>query len=143
MGKRLGLVIRGEGADDLYTTSFIESLLTHESGGLFDVRGAILGHVQQGGAPSPFDRIQATRLAAAAVDHLIAQALSDGPPSAMVGHARRQGRVHPAAELPDLIDHSGPAATPAGMVDGAAPPRRHHGVDASDRMTISAVPSMS
>ena len=103
-GKRLGLVIRGEGADALYTTSFLESLFNHESNGLFDVRGAILGHVQLGGSPSPFDRIQATRLTAAAVDHLIAEAGSDHPASAIVG--MREGKVvfTPLLGLPGLVD---------------------------------------
>ena len=40
-----------------------EALFEREGGDLFDVREAVLGHVQQGGNPSPFDRIQATRLA--------------------------------------------------------------------------------
>jgi 6-phosphofructokinase 1 len=104
LGKRLGLVIRGEHADVLYTTRFIESLFSHESGGLFDVRGAILGHVQQGGAPSPFDRIQATRLASAGVEHLIARALADEPTSAMVG--LRDGRVvlTPLDDFPGLVE---------------------------------------
>jgi 6-phosphofructokinase 1 len=104
-GKRLGLLIRGERADEVFTTSFVESLLTHESRGLFDVRRAILGHVQQGGAPSPFDRIQATRLAAAGVDHLIVQALADDPASAMVG--MREGRVvfTPLDDFARLVEH--------------------------------------
>ena len=38
LGKRLGLVIRGEHAEELYTTSFVEALFSRESGGLFDVR---------------------------------------------------------------------------------------------------------
>jgi 6-phosphofructokinase 1 len=103
-GKRLGLLIRGERADDVYSTSFVESLFTHESWGLFDVRRAILGHVQQGGAPSPFDRIQATRLASAGVDHLITQALADDPTSAMIG--MREGRVEftPLDHFPDLVE---------------------------------------
>jgi 6-phosphofructokinase 1 len=105
-GKRLGLVIRGEGADTLYTTSFIESLFNHESNGLFDVRGAILGHVQEGGQPSPFDRIQATRLTAAGVDHLISQARSADPASAMVGMRAGKIILTPLRDLPDLIDHT-------------------------------------
>ena len=102
-GKRLGLVIRGEGADALFTTSFIESLFNHESDGLFDARGAILGHVQEGGQPSPFDRIQATRLTAAGVEHLITQARTDDPASAMVG--MREGKIvfTPLTEFPDLV----------------------------------------
>jgi 6-phosphofructokinase 1 len=105
-GKRVGLVIRGEGADALYTTGFIESLFNHESRGLFEVRSAILGHLQLGGRPSPFDRIQATRLTAAGVDHLITQAGSDAPASAMVG--MRAGKIvyTPLPDLPELIDPS-------------------------------------
>jgi 6-phosphofructokinase 1 len=103
-GKRLGLVVRREGADALYTTSFIVSLFNHESNGLFDVRGAILGHVQDGGQPSPFDRIQAARLTAAAVDHLIAKAGSDDRASAIVG--MREGKIvlTPLGDLPELVD---------------------------------------
>jgi 6-phosphofructokinase 1 len=64
-GKRLGLMIRSEHADAHYTTPFIASLLEKEGGDLFDVRQAILGHVQQGGDPSPFDRIRCLALWAA------------------------------------------------------------------------------
>jgi len=39
--------------------------------GLFDARQAILGHLQQGGNPSPFDRILATRLALRCADFLL------------------------------------------------------------------------
>ena len=47
----------------IYTTEFMCALFEEEGSDLFDVRQAILGHLQQGGDPSPFDRIQATRLA--------------------------------------------------------------------------------
>ncbi|MCB0131254.1 MAG: 6-phosphofructokinase, partial [Caldilineaceae bacterium] len=36
-------------------------------GDLFDVRMAVLGHLQQGGDPTPYDRIMATRLASDAI----------------------------------------------------------------------------
>ena len=69
------------------------------------MRRAILGHVQQGGAPSPFDRIHATRLASAGVDHLINAALADDPAGAMVG--MREGKVDftPLRQFPDLVEH--------------------------------------
>jgi len=70
-GKRLALMIRNEKANSFYTTSFMTALFEEESGGLFDVRQAILGHLQQGGNPSPFDRIQATQLSVKAVQFLI------------------------------------------------------------------------
>ena len=41
-----------------------------EGNGLFDSRTTILGHLQQGGVPSPLDRIKATRLAVNCVDWL-------------------------------------------------------------------------
>ncbi|WP_420645588.1 6-phosphofructokinase [Candidatus Leptofilum sp.] len=69
-GKRLGLMIRNENANKVYTTAFISALFEEEGGDLFDVREAILGHLQQGGDPSPFDRILATRLASHAINHI-------------------------------------------------------------------------
>ena len=60
-GKRLGLLIRNEDANPFYTTPFMCALYEQEGGELFDVRQAILGHLQQGGDPSPFDRILATK----------------------------------------------------------------------------------
>ncbi len=102
-GSRLGLLIRSEHAEQHYTTDFVASLFTRESGGLFDVRTAILGHVQQGGAPSPFDRTAATRLASAGVEHLIERAVANDPGTAMVGVRQGQIAVTPLAEFADLV----------------------------------------
>lgn len=66
-GKRLGLMIRNESANSFYTTPFIAALFDEEGGDLFEVRQSILGHLQQGGNPSPYDRILAARLAWEAV----------------------------------------------------------------------------
>jgi 6-phosphofructokinase 1 len=84
-GKRISLMIRNENANPLYTTSFMCALFEEEGRELFDVRPSILGHLQQGGSPSPFDRIQATRLAALCVDHLIQEANEENPSVAFVG----------------------------------------------------------
>ncbi len=106
-GKRLGLIIRGEHADPVYTTAFIKSLFEREGEGLFDVRGAILGHVQQGGDPSPFDRVQATRLASESVRRLIDEALSSEPRSSFVGLSAGKIRFTPLEEFPALTeDHA-------------------------------------
>jgi 6-phosphofructokinase 1 len=91
LGKRLGLMIRNENADPLYSTDFMCALFEKEGGDLFDVRQAILGHMQQGGNPSPFDRIQAIRLAANCVDYLISEAGKPDPGSAAIG--LQAGRV--------------------------------------------------
>ena len=69
-GKRLGLLIRNENANQLYTTPFLSALFEEEGGSLFDVRIAVLGHMQQGGDPTPYDRILATRLSANAIDFI-------------------------------------------------------------------------
>jgi len=105
-GKRRGLVVRGGDPDAFYSTNLIEELFEHESSGLFDVRSAILGQIQRGGHPSPFDRIHATRLTRAAVEHLMAQAHSDRPLSAMVGLRRGRVEFTPLAEFPKLVDPS-------------------------------------
>ncbi len=67
-GKRLGLIVRNEKANELYTTDFMHALFEEEGHDLFDVRQAVLGHMQQGGDPSPFDRIFATRLASRCIN---------------------------------------------------------------------------
>ena len=84
-GKRLGLMIRSEYANSIYSTNFICSLFEEEGKDVFDVRPAILGHMQQGGNPSPFDRIQANRLATLSLDFLIAECSKNGDRSAFIG----------------------------------------------------------
>ncbi|TSK92938.1 Mitogen-activated protein kinase kinase kinase 13 [Bagarius yarrelli] len=51
-----GLVLRNEKCHPQYSTDFIYNLYTSEGKGVFDCRVNVLGHLQQGGAPSPFDR---------------------------------------------------------------------------------------
>jgi 6-phosphofructokinase 1 len=103
-GKRLGLVITSEHADPVYTSGFMSSLFERESEGLFNVRQSILGHIQQGGDPSPFDRIQATRLADKSLRYLIEQALSDDPVSAFIGLEHGKIRFTPLVDFTKLIE---------------------------------------
>jgi 6-phosphofructokinase 1 len=84
-GKRLGLMIRNEKAGGLYDSSFMSTLFEQAGGDLFDVRQAILGHIQQGGGPSPFDRIQATRLASQSIEFLLAEVAKPSPAAVMIG----------------------------------------------------------
>ena len=70
-GRRVGLAIRNECANSLYTTNFIASLFEEEGKEDFDVRQAILGHLQQGGDPTPFDRTLAVKLTAQACEKLL------------------------------------------------------------------------
>lgn len=76
-GRRFYLAIRNEEASRDYTTDFLARLFEAEGGDAFDVRTAVLGHVQQGGNPTPFDRIIATRLAAGVIEEVSSQ-LEDG-----------------------------------------------------------------
>jgi 6-phosphofructokinase 1 len=103
-GKRLGLVVRAEGAHSLYTTPFMCALFEEEGGDLFDVRQAILGHLQQGGDPSPFDRILATRLADECVGFLVGEAESAGTAATFVGVREGQVGVTPIESLPRVMD---------------------------------------
>ncbi len=103
-GKRLGLMIRGEHADPHYTTDFLTTLFEKEGAGLFDVRRTILGHIQQGGRPSPFDRIQATRLAAKALSHLIAQAIAGKPEAVCIGRMAGKVEITSLADLSALME---------------------------------------
>jgi 6-phosphofructokinase 1 len=103
-GKRLGLVIRSENADPVYTTDFITSVFEKEGGDLFDARPAILGHVQEGGDPSPFDRVQATGLSAHCIEYLAEQLESGGRASAMIGFQSGRLQFTDLTSYPKLIE---------------------------------------
>uniref|UniRef100_A0A8C4YP98 6-phosphofructokinase type B n=1 Tax=Gopherus evgoodei TaxID=1825980 RepID=A0A8C4YP98_9SAUR len=57
-----GLVLRNEKCHEHYTTEFLYNLYSSEGRGIFDCRINVLGHLQQGGAPTPFDRNYGTKL---------------------------------------------------------------------------------
>ncbi|XP_053554527.1 ATP-dependent 6-phosphofructokinase, liver type [Bombina bombina] len=57
-----GLVLRNEKSHNHYTTEFLYNLYSAEGKGIFDCRTNVLGHLQQGGAPTPFDRNYSTKL---------------------------------------------------------------------------------
>ncbi|KAK2498400.1 hypothetical protein MC885_016114 [Smutsia gigantea] len=63
-----GLVLRNESCNENYTTDFIYQLYSEEGRGVFDCRKNVLGHMQQGGAPSPFDRNFGTKISAKAME---------------------------------------------------------------------------
>jgi 6-phosphofructokinase 1 len=109
-GKRLGLVIRNEQANEVYTTDFMRMLFEEEGKELFDVRQAILGHMQQGGNPSPFDRILASRLAVQCVDYLEQEIGKPEPGSAAVGLLEGSFQFTNLDDIPRMLDveHSRP-----------------------------------
>jgi 6-phosphofructokinase 1 len=104
LGKRLGLVIRNEDANPIYSTNFICSLFEEEGRDVFDVRPAILGHLQQGGDPSPFDRIQATRLARLCLEHLTAQCRDNDITSCFIGLQNGKFVFHDMRDFDRMAD---------------------------------------
>ncbi|TEA40056.1 hypothetical protein DBR06_SOUSAS2910122, partial [Sousa chinensis] len=62
-----GLVLRNEKCHEHYTTEFLYNLYSSEGKGIFDCRTNVLGHLQQGGAPTPFDRNYGTKLGVKAI----------------------------------------------------------------------------
>lgn len=74
-GKTHCIIIIAEGVGKTYEVSkFLEDKIG------FETRVTILGYLQRGGSPSAFDRLLASRLGAAAVEHLL-----KGETSKMVG----------------------------------------------------------
>jgi 6-phosphofructokinase 1 len=70
-GKSHALAVVAEGA--AYDAEKLRNYFSqHHERLQFSLRVTKLGHVQRGGAPTAFDRILATRLGAAAADHLLA-----------------------------------------------------------------------
>lgn len=104
-GKRLGLVIRNEMANEVYSTSFMRTLFEEEGGDLFDVRQAILGHMQQGGSPTPFDRIFATRLAVGCIDFLESQIAKRESTGVCIGQVRGDITLTSLDDVPRLMDY--------------------------------------
>lgn len=81
--KRQGrIILRNEFCSDTYSAEVMSKIFEEEADGLFDSRWVSLGHIVQGGRPSPLDRIRATRLAVMAVNYIEAflcpERLSDG-----------------------------------------------------------------
>jgi 6-phosphofructokinase 1 len=64
----------------------------------------VLGHTQQGGRPSPFDRIQATRLTARALAYLIEQSANDLAPAVCIGRKAGQIQFTSLSYFPDLVE---------------------------------------
>ena len=120
-GQQLGLLIRAESADGVYTTEFVRSVFEKESGDAFDARAAILGHLQQGGDPSPFDRIQATRLASRCIAHLVEAIEAGDTAGAMIGLQGGRVAFTPLDRLPELLDADADRPADQPWLDDLAP----------------------
>ncbi len=103
-GRRFFLAIRNEKASDLYTTDVLARMFEAESQGRYDVRQAVLGHIQQGGSPSPGDRVLATRLIAFAIDEISKQLAVGSAEGRYVGLVGGNPKSFPITHMLDEID---------------------------------------
>lgn len=71
------LILRNEKASKTYTTETISNIIAAEAGKRFDCKYAVPGHVQQGGTPSPMDRVRSVRFGVKTLQHLEAYAGRD------------------------------------------------------------------
>jgi 6-phosphofructokinase 1 len=92
-GKAHALAVVAEGATHNAAALSRYFQKHHERLG-FELRVTILGHVQRGGAPGPFDRLLATRMGAAATDYL-----SRGEKGLLVGLMKGEIVATPLADV--------------------------------------------
>jgi 6-phosphofructokinase 1 len=104
VGQKLFLTVMNEKASPMYTSEFLSRLFEQESQGIFDAREVVLGQTQQGGAPSPYDRILGTRLAAHSIDWLSYQIDSASAGGAVIGMHEGKVRVLPIQDAAELAD---------------------------------------
>jgi 6-phosphofructokinase 1 len=83
-------------------------VLTEEGKGVFSARSNVLGHMQQGGVPSPFDRNLALKMASKSLTFMIAQLqaskeahgrTSSDATAVVIGMRTKQMMFTPVAEL--------------------------------------------
>uniref|UniRef100_A0A665W0R9 ATP-dependent 6-phosphofructokinase n=1 Tax=Echeneis naucrates TaxID=173247 RepID=A0A665W0R9_ECHNA len=108
-----GLILRFN-SNSNYTTDFIFNLYSEEGKGVFDCRKNVLGHMQQGGTPSPFDRNFATKMGIKSVLWLTdklkecyrhGRIFANSPDTACVLGMRRRALVfQPLEELKEHTD---------------------------------------
>uniref|UniRef100_A0A8C1NWC8 ATP-dependent 6-phosphofructokinase n=1 Tax=Cyprinus carpio TaxID=7962 RepID=A0A8C1NWC8_CYPCA len=110
-GIQRGLVLRNENSNENYTTDFIYQLYSEEGRGVFDCRKNVLGHMQQGGAPSPFDRNFGTKIAAKAMQWITKKlnesyrkGMKDNNSACLLGMRRRAMVFQPVVQLKDETD---------------------------------------
>lgn len=103
-GRRLWMVVRNETAGDRYDREFMARVFEHESENLFDVRHSALGHLQQGGDPSPYDRILATRLVHRSYQHLAQQLASGAADATGVGLTKDGIETFDLMDMQKLVD---------------------------------------
>ncbi|XP_028405982.1 ATP-dependent 6-phosphofructokinase, liver type-like [Dendronephthya gigantea] len=114
-GVERGIILRNEKSSEYYDTDFLTSLYQAESKKVFTARNCVLGHIQQGGAPSPFDRILGVRFAILAVGFIIEKIEENiteadivdstaANTACLVGLQKKQNVFTPLSELKSVTD---------------------------------------
>ncbi|XP_059144698.1 ATP-dependent 6-phosphofructokinase-like [Physella acuta] len=114
-GVQRGLILRNELANENYTTDFVNRLFSEEGSPVFTTRMNVLGHMQQGGYPSPFDRNYGTKMAAKGVEWLseMVEKFTDSKGNVRTGNAdtvvllgmlKRHLTFTPVEELAEYTD---------------------------------------
>jgi len=89
-GRSFFLAVRNEYANSNYNTRVLANIFDEEGQGRYDTRTLIIGHIQQGDAPTPGDRILATRLTDAAMTQVIRQLAQEDTGIYCVGSLRNE-----------------------------------------------------
>jgi 6-phosphofructokinase 1 len=92
-GKAHAIVVVAEGAS-YNAEKLMQYFHEHRERLGFEIRDLKLGHVQRGGAPGAFDRLLATRFAAAATDHV-----SRGEFGVLIGLIKAEVAATPLADI--------------------------------------------
>jgi 6-phosphofructokinase 1 len=103
-GKKLGLVVMSEHAFRYYDTDFVRRVMEAEADGAFEVRTAVLGHLQRGGVPTAFDRVEGSRLGAHAARQLMADCSAGKTNASVIGIVDQEVVVTPFAEAMAQVD---------------------------------------
>lgn len=102
--KRQGrIILRNEFCSNTYSAEVMSKIFEEEAEGSFDSRWVSLGHIVQGGRPSPLDRIRGTRLAVMAVNYIEAFLCPEKLPNSV----KELYRTVTSEELSDFSDNLG------------------------------------
>lgn len=102
-GRSFYLAVKGEDVSEEFTADVLAKLFEAESRGRYSVRTSVVGHLQQGGTPTPFDRINATRLAYHAVAYLDEQ-LKSGDTQYAAADSSAVDLLSPAVRVLEEMD---------------------------------------
>lgn len=102
-GRNFYLAVTGEESSSHYTTDVLARLFEAEGKGRYTVREFVTGHIQQGGTPTPFDRINATRLAYNGIQQLHEQ-LQEGQSNYVAASAAATNLFTSLRDVTDGLD---------------------------------------